>query len=62
MGPERLGTDQQSLLKQQQKLLVVLALKEEAVYMVAVATVRRDISESDADRLLYFCPKLVVLR
>ena len=53
MGPERLGTDQQSVLKQQQqKLLVVLALKEEAVYMVAVATVRRDISESDADRLL----------
>ena len=52
MGPERLGTDQQRLLKQQQKLLVVLALKEEAVYMVAVATDRRDISESDADRLL----------
>ena len=53
MGPERLGTDQQSVLKQQQqKLLVMLALKEEAVYMVAVATDRRDISESDADRLL----------
>ena len=52
MGPERLETDQQSVLKQQQqKLLVVLALKE-AVYMVAVATDRRDISESDADRLL----------